>query len=75
MHFIFFRLREKKDFSLWEKPEGAGPDLVADGVYSCLIPADYALMVHQVFARKICQMILEDYQVKSCSRHIFISND
>ncbi|KAJ6939036.1 hypothetical protein NC651_005466 [Populus alba x Populus x berolinensis] len=28
MHFIFFRLREKKDFSLWEKPEGAGLDLV-----------------------------------------------
>ncbi|KAJ6939063.1 hypothetical protein NC651_005489 [Populus alba x Populus x berolinensis] len=44
-------LREKKDFSLWEKPEGAGLDLV-----------DYALMVHQVLARKIRQMILEDYQ-------------
>jgi hypothetical protein len=40
----------------------------------CLIPADYAFMVHML-ARKIDQMILEDYQVKSSSFHIFNSYD
>ncbi|KAJ7006435.1 hypothetical protein NC653_005703 [Populus alba x Populus x berolinensis] len=51
------KLREREDFSLWEKPEGAGLDLV-----------DYALMVHQVLARKIRQMILEDYQTYGDAR-------
>ncbi|KAJ6920235.1 hypothetical protein NC651_013981 [Populus alba x Populus x berolinensis] len=38
----------------------------------CLIPADYAFMVHHMLARKIDQMILEDYQFTGDNQTIFV---